>query len=454
MTKHLEQLIKEHFAQVQSECRAPDFAYGVRVGDAVITSNANQQFRIASMTKSFTAAAVLLLRDRGSLQLDTPIEEIIPELRLRPVTSDSPAITVRDLLTMTAGFATDDPWADRQLAISKDEFDALMQDGAYSAAPARTSYVYSNYGYAILGRIITNVSGEPFQSFISSELLEPLGMTSTSWSPLTNVHAKPHRITDNDVIPDEPEALEDGEFAAMGGMWSTVNDLLKWTDFFIDAFPARSDDDKHPLSRASRREMQKLTNYDRSLSSGLFPDGKGPGGYGMGLIAVDDPRSGLLVNHSGGLPGYGSNMTWLPKRHTAVVSLANVTYAPMRTHNLALLAKLEDAGNIPAEAKLEVPLLDVFANLLVGLFNQWDDERANEIFADNVALDESYERRRSALGGLGRLKLRNVTARSAASATAVVIDATSKQLYWLSFSLSSQSVPKVQTYRFSPLKVD
>ena len=135
-------------------------------------------FRIASMTKAFTALSVLKLRDDGKLALDAPAETYVPELRgWRPPTEDSPKIRVRELITHTAGFVTDDPWGDRQTPLPEDEFTALLRDGVAFTRPTATAMEYSNLGYALLGRIVANVSGGPYKDFVQRTLLTPLGMT-------------------------------------------------------------------------------------------------------------------------------------------------------------------------------------------------------------------------------------------------------------------------------------
>ena len=95
-------------------------------------------FRIASMTKAFTALAILKLRDEGKLTLDAAVETYVPELRgWKYPTHDSPKIRVRDLLTHTAGFVTDDPWGDRQTPLPEEEFTRLLQNGVpFSRPPA------------------------------------------------------------------------------------------------------------------------------------------------------------------------------------------------------------------------------------------------------------------------------------------------------------------------------
>ena len=128
---------------------APRLAWGV-VRDGVLTysggtnTNENTVFRIASMTKSFTAAAVLMLRDEGAFALDDPIIGHAPELAsIANPTADSPAITIRHLLTMNSGLATDDPWADRHLDFSDAQLDAETIRGALFAVPPGTAMQYS-----------------------------------------------------------------------------------------------------------------------------------------------------------------------------------------------------------------------------------------------------------------------------------------------------------------------
>src|ERR1700761_1851456 len=142
--------------------------------------DADTVFRIASMSKSFTASAILSLRDDGALRLDDPAGEYVPELRgWPPVTADSARVSIRHLLTMTAGFPTDDPWGDRQQGLPLVEFGALLSGGiGFNWAPG-TRFEYSNLGYAILGRIVTAVSGHQYPDFIRHRLLAPLGMTRT-----------------------------------------------------------------------------------------------------------------------------------------------------------------------------------------------------------------------------------------------------------------------------------
>ena len=129
----------------------------VRSGESVTVDTT---FRVASMTKMFTALGLLHLRDRGKLHFDEPVENIVPELAsLRYPTSDCRRIRIRDLLSHVGGFVTDDPWGDRHLDMSEVEFSSLLRSQLPFARAPGIAHEYSNLGFAILGRVITNRSG-------------------------------------------------------------------------------------------------------------------------------------------------------------------------------------------------------------------------------------------------------------------------------------------------------
>src|SRR3954469_12009647 len=150
-------------------------------------------FRIASMTKSFTAIAILKLRDEGKLSLDDPAEKYVPEMKaLVYPTSDSPKITIRHLLSHAEGFPEDNPWGDQQLADSDEQLAKLIEAGIpFSNAPG-IAYEYSNFGFAILGRVVANIGdpGRPastrtavYTRYIHDHILTPLALTSTTLDP-------------------------------------------------------------------------------------------------------------------------------------------------------------------------------------------------------------------------------------------------------------------------------
>ena len=414
-------------------------------------------FRIASMTKSFTAAAVLILRDRGQLRLDDVVADIAPEFgTVVGPTSDSPPITIRHLLSMAAGMATDDPWADRHLDISDADLDAVVSGGATFAWVPHFHGEYSNLGFAMLGRIIHRVSGVRAQDFITTELLVPLGMARTSWvQPDHDDWARPFDVVDDVRVPDIAP-LGDGAIAPMGGLWSCVADLAKWVSWLADAFPPRNGHDPSPLRRSSRREMQQVHRAwptVRTPAAGDGPDAVPEridgGGYGFGLFVTHDLRFGHFVQHSGGLPGYGSNMRWLPGRHLGVIALGNVTYAPMALMTRRMVEILDDHGLV-VDRKHEpsAALVEATAGL-VRLLSNWDDSVAAALFADNVELDEPLLRRatraRTAVEQHGPLHLERLDASAPTRGRATLRHEDGTHVH-LELELSPLVPPRIQLY--------
>lgn len=379
--------------------RAPRMAWGAVVDGALAHSgghDADQHtaFRIASMTKSFTAALVLALRDDGVLTLDAPVRDYAPELgALRPPNGDAEPITLRHLLTMSSGLATDDAWADRVMDMDDAAMDAVIATGGRFAAPPGTTNEYSNLGYGLIGRVVRRATGATVQSLVLTRFLEPLGMTSTAWSADALPHgtdvATGYAIVD-DAYVDEPP-VGDGVLAPMAGLYSTVADLARWAGFLADAFPPRDGGDEGPLRRSSRREMQRVANLG-APGTGSF--------YGMGIRIDRHPALGLLIGHSGGLPGYGSNMRWTAEAGVGLIALANVTYARMADAVRAVFDVLASTDAIGIRPVTVDAALAAAAAELVALLDDWDDARAAALFTRNVALDDSLARRADAAARL------------------------------------------------------
>lgn len=409
----------ERFA---AERNCPTISWGITIDGELLTGGVGgvterTVYRIASMTKSFSAAATLALRDDGVLRLDDRAADHAPELAALE-RHDSAPITIRDLLTMTSGLPTDDPWADRHLDLTDDEFDRIIADGILWAHPTGNVYEYSNFGFALLGRVVHRATGRRIQDVVTSRLLEPLGMARSRWTqPEDEDWARPMRWQDERHVA-ERDPLPDGLIAPMGGIWSTVLDLTTWVTWLDAAFPARDEPDDGPLSRATRREMQTPHRYS---GMGTLRGVRSAGHYGLGLRILDEPELGTVVTHSGGFPGYGSNMRWLPGRRIGAVALANVTYAPMTELTARLLDEVHAQGLVPAET---LPVSDDVAALatqLVGLVNDWDDARARRVVTPSLIHDDSLDRRRTAAERVtaetGPLSIASIEPHSAARAT-------------------------------------
>lgn len=344
---------------------APGVAYGIFNRDGLIhtagigtTKIGAQQlptehtaFRIASMTKSFTAAAIMLLVERGDVELDRAVHEIVPEVPGPPhYCTDAPPMTVRMLLSMSGGLANDDPWGDRQESISVEQFGQILSEPiAFIAAPD-TRYEYANLGYAILGRVVEVASGQPYVDFVTEQILAPLDLSATGFDSSVNASdgvADGHaRIADQ--WRTEPVS-QPGVFSAIGGVFSTVSDLTTWTSWLCSAFPARDGADDGPLSRAGRRLMQQAHRVMPLIDYPVTDDRLKPSGlrfnsYGFGVIVTSDQTFGEIVSHSGGYPGFGSHMRWHPQTGIGLIALANGRYAPCSiVGDKAMQALLDDA---------------------------------------------------------------------------------------------------------------
>lgn len=410
-------------------------------------------YRIASMTKSFSAAVTLLLRDDGALRLDTPIGEYAPELaEVRSPTTDAPAVTVRDLLCMSSGLVTDDAWADRHLDLTDDEFDRMTASGLVFAHPTGSCHEYSNFGFALLGRVIHRATGTRLRDHVTDRLLAPLGMTHTTWDqPDHDDWARPMRHDDgnwSEEIPTPP----DGLIAPMGGIWTTVADLATWAAWLADAFPARDDTDDGPLSRASRREMQTPQRYvgQRTLRGVRFPSS-----YGYGLRVLDEPTHGTVIAHSGGLPGYGSNMRWTPGGDVGIVALSNLTYAPMTELGARLHDLLHDQGVLEETPIEPDPTLVDAGRRLVDVLSAWaagatvDERELDQVFADNVGPDDDFARRARRTRSHGRLRIDRWQPTSAAAAK-VSCTGDDGRTFEVEFSLAPTLPARVQQYGVEP----
>lgn len=407
------------FARLAAEKHAPGVVYGVvadgklaylgAIGVQDTASNrpvtADSVFRIASMSKNFTALAVLKLRDEGRLSLDAPAESLVPELKaLAYPTSDSRRIRVRDLLHHIGGFVTDDPWGDRQLDMSEADFSRLLGGGlSFSRAPG-LAMEYSNLGYAVLGRVVTNVSGQPFDDYIEGRILRPLGMTASTYD-FGAIPAERRAVGYGRVGEDwvEAPALGPGTFGAMGGLAVSANDYARYVAWMLDAWPARDGADDPILRRASRREVVEGANFVAVIPRADKTDpaacDRGRA-YGMGMRVFTDCVIGPYFTHSGGLPGYGSNVLFLPERGIGIFAFANVTYAPAADFTYEAAVELVKSGAFPVRAAAPSPRLVEAARTIGTIYARGDVMAAGDALAMNLLIDSPAATRNAELARL------------------------------------------------------
>ncbi|MFF8694123.1 serine hydrolase domain-containing protein [Streptomyces sp. NPDC015144] len=324
-------------AVAQSEGRAPSLVAAVQRQGQVVWSGSRScvdghapdgdtQFRIGSLTKTFTAVLVLRLRDEGLLNLDDPLEKHLPG-------TDVGDITVHQLLGHSAGLAAESPgpWWERTPGALRPELPDVLGEQTRMHVPGHRFH-YSNPGYTLLGSLVEQVRGMSWEQALRNEILEPLGMHRTSLQPEAP-HAGGWAVHPwADVMLPEP-AEDLGLMAPAGQLWSTTNDLLRFAAFLMEG-------DDRVLCADSVEEMRKPS----------APTGPGDwqSGYGLGLqLARDGDRT--LFGHTGSLPGFLATLWISAEDDVAAVALTNTTAG------LAIGEVAAELVGIVAEAEPRVP---------------------------------------------------------------------------------------------------
>jgi CubicO group peptidase (beta-lactamase class C family) len=292
-------------------------------------------FRIASVTKGFTAAATLVLVDSGKLTLQDPVARFFPELPPGQLRHEGVDVTVDQLLSHRTGLVLSIP--DRKLADG--EIVAALRNASFAAAPG-ARFAYSNEGYQVLGEIIRRVSGAPsYLAFLQQAVLTPLGLAETGIEPSAEQRARlaqpllgtafglrPVRA----LFPEWDSNYTDWEGGADGALFSSVRDLTRW----LDALGAGQ-----LLSPEGHRRLFEpvLADYARGFAIETVAPGK------------------RLVWHNGALPrdGWQSFIALLPEEGVTVVVLANVDMGALSLTPVASRAiRAQPAGGVPHEGGL------------------------------------------------------------------------------------------------------
>ncbi|RDV02567.1 class A beta-lactamase-related serine hydrolase [Sphingorhabdus pulchriflava] len=388
-------------------------AMGVQTVEDNVPVTPETAFRIASMTKAFTGYSILTLRDEGRLRLDDPVSKYVPETK-----GWAKGITVGDLLHHTAGFVTDDPWGDRQQPLPEAEFSKMLKAGVPFSTSSGTRYEYSNFGYATLGRIVSNVSKQDYAKRVKATVLKPLSMTSTRYE-VRDVPAGKLAMGyrwENDAWSREP-MMPHGAFGAMGGLVTTGQDYAKWIGYLLSAWPAK---DGEAQSAKTIRAMQ--------YGGGLLHARRRPGKegdncrlsaiYGAGLVQANDCVLGNVLFHGGGFPGYGSHMLLLPETGVGVFALTNRTYAGPTAPVWDAATALFKSGYIAPRAIASSPALETGYAAARRIWKAGGVEGEGQYLAMNFAMDRSDAN--------WRKHLTDLSAKSGACDDSPAIIATSK----------------------------
>ncbi|MFF4099873.1 serine hydrolase domain-containing protein [Streptomyces sp. NPDC001903] len=324
--------LRHRIAVAQSEGRAPSVVAAVARGGEVVWEGSRTsveghgpdgdvQYRIGSISKTFTAVLVMRLRDEGLLRLEDPLEKHLPG-------TGAGEVTIAQLLAHTGGLAAETPgeWWERTPAALRPELADVLGEEPFRFRPGRRHH-YSNPGYTLLGSLVEALRGKPWDEVLGSEVLEPLGLDRTTPRPQAP-HAGGWAVHPwADVMMPEPS--EDlGLMAAAGQLWSTTRDLARFAMFL-----ARGDE--RVLCAESVREMRTPAAPPEPGFAQL--------GYGLGMQLMDTGGRSL-AGHTGSLPGFVAGL-WLSEADdVAAVVLANCTSGlPAATVAADLVAIVADA---------------------------------------------------------------------------------------------------------------
>jgi CubicO group peptidase (beta-lactamase class C family) len=402
----------------------------------------------------------LQLRDAGKLRLDDAAYLYIPELKnLTYLTTDAASITIRNLLTHAAGFPEDNLWGDRQLADSDADLLKLISGGiSFSNVPG-VAYEYSNLGFALLGKIISTVSHQPYQQYITAHILKPLGMTHTYWE-FSNVPpaqlAHGYRRINNNWREEKLE--HDGAYGAMGGLITTIEDFSKYMALHMSAWPPRNGAESPVLRRSSLREMHQPGNI-----SAFFPYAKTPDGrtcpvlwsYAYGLRWMRNCKDQVMVGHSGGLPGFGSEWRFLPDYGIGIVSFSNLTYGGPSGINMQVLDTFIALANLQPRALTPSPILQQRKNELVTLLPDWKNAEQSGLFAENFFKDYLIDSlRKEALtlfAAAGKISHVHDVKPQNNLRGAFILEGEKENLE-VSFTLTPENPPLIQEYHIREIK--
>jgi D-alanyl-D-alanine carboxypeptidase len=274
--------------------------------------------RIASITKTVTATAVLQLRDEGRLRLDDPVVRHLPELaRVADPHGAIEDVTVRRLLMHTSGLQGEVPWQDHERfwMYTAADLPGVLHLGSVSTPP-EVDHKYSNFGFELLGLVVERVSGRDLVEYARAEILDPLGMHDTTWAPDADQVARQavgYDARAHDDTPRRARAMDPGLFLADGGLWSTVEDLAAWLGQQLRADPKAERGPGQVLAGGTLVEMHRPT----WVVDEAWTEAQGLGWYGT--------RKGesILVGHSGALWGFRSNISFSVRGKVGAVVLLN-----------------------------------------------------------------------------------------------------------------------------------
>jgi CubicO group peptidase (beta-lactamase class C family) len=299
--------------EAQRAGRLPSVSAGVFRGEELVWSEAigladveqgveatpDTRYAVASITKTFTAVSVLQLRDAGKLDLDDPLSKHLPE-----AAHGTP--TLRRMLAHASGLQREPPGEIWETLTFPGEEDLLRGlEEAEQVLPPMAAWHYSNLAYALLGVVVSRISGTPFRDYVQERLLGPVRLEQTTWGSGEDA-ALPYFVEPySDSVRREP-VLELGGKGGESGLYSTVGDLARWGAFLCDP-------DESVLSPSSVAELHDLN---------VMAEPNWTLGWGLG-IELWRRGERIFGGHTGGFPGFLSILAYARRDRVGAVVLTN-----------------------------------------------------------------------------------------------------------------------------------
>ena len=274
--------------------------------------------QVGSITKPFTAAAILRLAERGALSLDDRIEKFVPEFNPRGAT-----ITLRHLLSHTSGVSAPPP--DHYSPLTREQFIKSVNAQPLAFTPG-TRYVYSNAGYGLLGHAIESITGRPFADVIHSEFALPLGLIDTGVCGTYNL-PRPDGYNVSQGKPTRVPAVDMSVPFAAGALCSTASDLARWSHLLATGRVIL------PASYAT------MTTPGRLADNTLTP-------YGLGVF-LGKQLGRPAVSHTGAITGFQSSLIYFSEHEIGVAVIINALPSAVSAHSIALAVAPHAVATLP-----------------------------------------------------------------------------------------------------------
>jgi CubicO group peptidase (beta-lactamase class C family) len=279
--------------------------FGLADRERNIAAGPQTMYSLASISKPFTATAVMKLVEQGKLQLDRAVNDYLGGVRLTGLAGDASRVTVRQVMSHTAGLPLHWQFFYSNADYRRPAMDSTISRYGIVVYPPGTVYHYSNLGYGILDHLINRVSGQSYADYMREEIFRPLGLTHTSVDIGPGLEANVAQRYDASLRP-----IPFYTFDHPGGsaVYSSAHDLVRFGMFHLKN---RLAGQRSILADSTVDAMQRIHTPDTTS------------GYALGWLVTRDDNGYRKVSHSGGMPGVNTVLNLYPSENLVVVALAN-----------------------------------------------------------------------------------------------------------------------------------